>query len=300
MRAPEPIRSLLWHALILLLAITGCAKPVAFQPAPEERAVVAAQKSGQHGATIPSKRQRKTASPATSKNAHKTEKKVAARSSIPDFSSIRNTARRKRAFFDWLQPIIDKENQRIAEQRRQLLRIQNARRLNRYDNRLLNQLAREYRLENRRASNDYLIRKLLLRVDEVPAELVAAQAAIESAWGQSRFAREGNNLFGEWCFSKGCGIVPRRREAGARHEVRRFASPAESVRAYLHNINTRKDYTLLRRLRHKERQLHQPLSGYELALGLRSYSERGMAYVRQVRRLINSHRTLFASNREAD
>lgn len=279
-------------AVAALLLTGGCTKPVAIQPAPEERAVAIAR-----GTTVtkpaPADRIQKEGGVAPTRRAAERAAAPRSVSLIPDFASLHNSARRKQAFFDWLQPIIERENRRIMEQRKQLLRMRD-RELDRHDRRVLRRLAREYGLAGRKYSERHLIERLLVRVDRIPPELVAAQAAIESAWGTSRFAREGNNLFGEWCHHKGCGMVPRRRNANAHHEVRRFASPAQSVRAYMHNINTRKEYRLLRRLRAKERQLLQPLSGYELALGLRSYSERGMAYVRQVRHLIATHRTLFA------
>jgi len=279
------------HRLIfaLVLIISGCSKPVAFQPAPEERAIP------YHHSSHPQQSNSKQAVsvqpwiigesasqyPFSSSPPHKT-------AAVPDFSKIKGFANRKRRFFKWLRPIAEHENQRVLKQRKQLLQIR-GRPLNRRDIRFLSQLAKEYRVDESKFSGLHFIQLLLLRVDAVPTDLILAQAAIESAWGKSRFSREGNNLFGEWCYRKGCGLVPKQRKVGASHEVRFFASPALSVRAYLHNINRGKSYNLLRQLRRKERQLHQPLSGYELALGLRNYSELGMKYVRMVRSLIKHH-----------
>ncbi|MDX8413674.1 MAG: glucosaminidase domain-containing protein [Mariprofundales bacterium] len=265
--------------LILLFSISGCVKPVTFHSAPEERAI-----SDRPTTTNHQKKQSWRPTEGTSAYPF-TDKEPQKSTSIPDFSAIKGANNRKQRFLKWLQPIAQRENLRIIQQRKQLLKLQ-GRSLNQRDNRFLTKLANSYGLTKKHYSDRHFIALLLLRVDEVPTDLILAQAAIESAWGKSRFAREGNNLFGEWCFHQGCGMVPRQRSAGASHEVRFFHSPTLSVRAYLHNINTGKTYKLLRQLRHKERQLHQPLSGYELALGLRSYSERGMEYVRLIRHII--------------
>ena len=124
----------------------------------------------------------------------------------------------------------------------------------------------------------------------MPEWLALMQAANESAWGTSRFAREGNNFFGQWCFRKGCGIVPSRRAKGATHEVAAFKSPAESVRAYMHNLNTGKAYRYLRKIRTGLRRQGKPLTAEVLAAGLDHYSERGHAYVEDLRRMIRVNR----------
>ena len=110
-------------------------------------------------------------------------------------------------------------------------------------------------------------------------------------WGNSRFARQANNYFGQWCFTKDCGLVPLRRSAGARHEVQYFASVDLSVRAYIHNLNTSASYKLLRNLRHSLRRQHKPLDAEFLAMGLKDYSERGMDYVRIIQGMIRSNQT---------
>ena len=81
------------------------------------------------------------------------------------------------------------------------------------------------------ASDQDIINELILRVDVIPVSLALAQAANESAWGTSRFALEGNNVFGQWCYKKGCGIVPAERRSGATHEVKSFTSVERSVQA---------------------------------------------------------------------
>jgi len=270
--------------LTLLLVISGCVKPIPFHSAPEERAIANDTTASKHQAP---RSNSQPWMPTQGENSYPFTDDTPQKSiSVPAFSTIKGGSNRKKHFLKWLHPIAQRENLRIAQQRKQLLQLRRRRNLNHRDNIFLAQLANSYGLTKKHYSDRHFIALLLLRVDEVPTDLILAQAAIESAWGRSRFAREGNNLFGEWCYRKGCGLVPKQRIIGAHHEVRFFSSPTLSVRAYLHNINTGKSYKLLRQLRRKERQLHQPLSGHELALGLRNYSERGMEYVRLVRHII--------------
>ncbi len=148
-------------------------------------------------------------------------------------------------------------------------------------------MARRYRV-NAGDTGDR-IAELEQRVDVVPGALLIAQAAIESGWGTSHFAREGNNLFGEWCFEEGCGIVPRSRSAGANHEVRRFPSVLHSIRSYVRNLNSHPAYAELRTRRARARANGSAPSAQDLAGGLEKYSERGMAYVEEVRLVIRAN-----------
>ncbi|MDQ6951364.1 MAG: glucosaminidase domain-containing protein [Mariprofundales bacterium] len=274
---------LLRTLLTMMLLLAACTPPrVVVRSTPENHASHSSSAPQSHAITT-----------ATSAMLAPTRPLQVKRASIPDFSTIHGTRAKKRAFFAWLSPIVAQENARIIAQRTQLLRMR-GRGWTSKDIEFLQSLTNAYKLPWHPESAHWIHRKLLRLVDIVPSDLVLAQAAIESAWGRSRFATQGNNLFGEWCFSAGCGLVPLQRNKNAHHEVRFFAAPNLSVRAYLHNINSGKTYVLLRSLRQKERQLHQPISGYELALGLRTYSERGIAYVRQVRHLIQTHQALLA------
>jgi len=120
---------------------------------------------------------------------------------------------------------------------------------------------------------------LLSRIGAVPVSVMLAQAAIESAWGTSRFALRGNNLFGIWTWD-GDGLVPHRREAGKSHKVRVFPSIIEAAREYALILNSRPAYDEFRRLR------RSGASPQRLAAGLRKYSERREDYVRDVRRVM--------------
>ena len=130
---------------------------------------------------------------------------------------------------------------------------------------------------------------LLRRVDEIPVSLALAQAANESGWGTSRFTREANNLFGEWTWRKEQGIIPAQRAEGATHRIRVFRDLQASVRSYMHNINVGSAYTELRRQRADARTQGNRPDGLTLAAGLVSYSERGEAYVDEIRSMIRQN-----------
>ena len=116
--------------------------------------------------------------------------------------------------------------------------------------------------------------------------LVLAQAANESGWGTSRFARQANNYFGMWCYQAGCGLKPRQRDQGQSHEVKHFKHVQDSVISYLHNLNTNRAYQPLRDLRQTTRDLGAPLRGVLLAEGLHAYSSRGEAYIKDIQTMI--------------
>lgn len=134
-------------------------------------------------------------------------------------------------------------------------------------------------------------RRLLRRVDAVPVSLAVAQAIGESGWGTSRFAREGNALFGQWTWDEAAGIVPASRPAGENHRVRRFRSLTDSAAAYLHNLNTHPAYAGFREARAGGRREHGGLpAGEALAQHLERYSERGADYVDDLVALIRQNR----------
>ena len=137
------------------------------------------------------------------------------------------------------------------------------------------------------------IDQLLARIDVVPSSLILVQAANESAWGTSRFARIGLNFFGIWCYKKGCGMVPNGRNDDATHEVQSFKSVDDAVQRYLHNINTNNAYIVFRTIRSQLREQDQPLSPEILATGLLPYSERGAEYVLEITKMIRHNQVYF-------
>jgi Bax protein len=212
---------------------------------------------------------------------------------LPDFDAITDIDEKKAAFFDFLLSYVEAENNRIADKRLKVLELWDMvrREMELTDTELdiLNGLAQEYRLGESILPVYDLVQELVLRVDMIPVSLVLAQAASESAWGTSRFAKEGNNIFGQWCFDEGCGLIPQRRLSDAAHEVRSFLSIEASVRSYFRNINTNVAYAGLRELRGDMRDQGRPLDALVLAHGLLQYSERGHVYISELHALIRQN-----------
>jgi len=205
----------------------------------------------------------------------------------PDFTEFVQAIERKDAFFAFFLPIIQQRNQEILDLRQELELMQQ--RMNTMSLReqwKVEEIAADYGLENFEARTTDGWDLLLKRVDIVPPSLALAQAANESAWGTSRFALEGNNYYGHWCFVPGCGLVPSARPAGAQHEVAAFESPRHSVERYMHNINNHEAYTGLRMKRAELRKNAEPIDGSALVDGLERYSERGQDYIDELRNMI--------------
>ena len=207
--------------------------------------------------------------------------------SLPDFSVYTNVKEKKEAFFSFMLPLVIKKNLDIRSERQFLLSIRDKSKIEFSSSEIskVKKLGSKYRLPELDIEMDGLV-QLLNRVDEIPVSMVLAQAAIESAWGTSRFARDANNLFGQWCYKKGCGLVPLRRNPGSTHEVKKFDSVEDAIEEYLHNLNTNNAYNYLREVRKNLRQDNQVLSGNKLAEGLLNYSEMREKYIEEVRAVI--------------
>lgn len=207
-------------------------------------------------------------------------------------------ADRKKLFLQLMLPLVLAANEEIAADRAQLVAL--ADRLaagaapsgEQAD--WLAAVARRYRLPLDHALGDAaafaaaareVLPELLSRVDEVPPSLALAQAALESGWGTSRLALQGNALFGERTWTEP-GLEPLDPAPGATHRARRFDSLMEAVAAYMHNLNTHPAYAAFRRARAALRDRAVPLDGAALAGHLTRYSERGADYARAVAELI--------------
>jgi len=192
----------------------------------------------------------------------------------PIFSSIESTAVRKTVFFNYLLPIVKQKNAEILTLRES---IKNGE----LSATALEELALKYRLSKGASKKE-----LLVAIDILPPSLILAQAANESNWGRSRFAEDHNNYFGLWCFSKGCGTVPKNRDEDATHEVATFNSLKDSIDYYVLNINRNQAYNNLRSIRKEQRDSGSLVTGMELAKGLTRYAQTGEAYVASIRSLI--------------
>jgi len=213
---------------------------------------------------------------------------------LPDFSAYRDVSKRKKAFIDYLAPIIQYQNEKILFDRNRLYQVArvilSGDPLPKNELQWLRMMADTYDVEWREDSPGLVAVYLARRVDIIPLSLAIVQAAKESSWGRPRYAVEANNLFGQWCYEEGCGVVPDDREPGARHEVRRYDSVSDAARSYIHNLNTHPSYKELREIRQRLRMLNMPITGRALAEGLLYYSERRQTYVEEVKSMIRQFR----------
>lgn len=215
------------------------------------------------------------------------------------FSDINNVNAKKAAFFDFLTPGIYKANQKIIALRTAISSL-NTKHLDpgiellSSEKTFLAKIANRYEVDvfllDEENFDGYEFSEMLSRVDTIPPSLTLAQSANESAWGTSRFAREANNYFGQWCFTEGCGIVPKRRDPDAEHEVKTFKSVQASIEQYMLNLNRNQSYAQLRQIRSSSRKDQSHLNGLNLATGLINYSERGTAYIKEVKAIIKGNK----------
>lgn len=222
-----------------------------------------------------------------------TSNPVVTPSVMPDFSKFDNIEQKKRAFFAYLTPEINRQNDLVLAERSFLLSINlkslDGKNLTAANLSELKKLAIKYQLDPE-SDVTYLLDTLLNRVDIIPSALVLMQAANESAWGTSRFAVKGYNFFGLWCFRKGCGFVPKHRNEGAIHEVAKFRDLAHAVQTYLTNLNRHNAYKELRMIRKNLRSKNKAITAEALVHGLENYSERGQEYIDELLSMIRFNR----------
>lgn len=221
----------------------------------------------------------------------KTVEKAEQYKKLPDFTQYTDVNEKKKAFFDFLRPMVEEENNRIRNERERLkslyITYKKDGSLSDDDQKWLSAKAETMRIKTFDISKEADRVTLLRRVDVVPSSLFLAQAANESSWGTSRFAKQANNLFGQWCFTPGCGVVPSQRAEGEVHEVQKFNTVNDAVNSYVRNINSHNAYKELRVLRKDLRDDGKKPDGITLAAGLIKYSARGDEYVKEIRSMID-------------
>jgi len=197
---------------------------------------------------------------------------------------------RKRYFVFILAPLVLRANEAVLEQRHFIQRLQQQNLWSKAESSKLTYLAEQYQVPAPINKGDAAaFSKLLRRVDIIPPSMALAQAALETAWGTSRFAKEGNALFGQWTWGENAMKPAHMRIGMGNYGVRAFKSPFESVTAYMLNLNRNKAYHLMRQLRAEARKKNTRLDGFTLAIGLEEYSEHGKTYVRSIQQLIKVH-----------
>ena len=199
-----------------------------------------------------------------------------------EMKMIESTQKRKNLFIQIILPLIIEENNRIKLNRKKLFSILNKNHNSNAEKKWLNEKFKQYGVLNKDLST------LKVRMDEVPVSLAIAQAAKETGWGTSRFALEGNALFGQWTWS-GEGIKPADADHNATHKVMKFKILKSSIRAYQRNLNTHSGYKEFRMARAALRDNRRNLDGLILATYLNKYAETGTEYVKIIKQIIKQN-----------
>ncbi len=213
-------------------------------------------------------------------------------SELPDdFSEIQDVPTKKKLFYLVTLPLIYNANASIMQERRMVINIEKKfarKELNKNETDEIIRLSKKYKLDYSEI-NTKLFRKLKQRINIIPVSLALGQAIIESGWGQSRFATEGNALYGQWTTSEDKGIIPQDRDEDKTHAVLKFKNLSESVEAYMFNINTHQAYYNFRVIRRIDERIKytDPISMKVKYLA--AYAEIGDKYVDKLELIIASN-----------
>ena len=199
-----------------------------------------------------------------------------------EIKNIESSKRRKQLFIQIVLPLILEENERIKLDRKRLFVILNKNNNTESEKKWLKNKFKQYGVVNRDLTT------LKIRIDEIPVSLAIAQAAKETGWGTSRFALEGNALFGQWTWN-GDGIKPAEADDQAKHKIMRFNVLQASVRAYQRNLNTHSSYKEFREARAIQRDNKGKLNSLELVNYLDKYAETGKEYTKILKIIIQQN-----------
>ncbi len=195
---------------------------------------------------------------------------------------IESSTKKKNLFIKIILPLILEENNRIKLDRRKLFNVLNKNKNTNLEKKWLNIKFKQYGVLNKDLST------LKIRMDEIPVSLAIAQAAKETGWGTSRFALEGNALFGQWTWS-GEGIKPAGADNNTTHKIMKFKILKSSVRAYQRNLNTHSSYKDFRLARAELRDNKMKVDSLILANYLDKYAETGKEYVKILKKIIKQN-----------
>tara|TARA_A100001011_G_C14305309_1_gene842790 strand:+ start:1015 stop:2532 length:1518 start_codon:yes stop_codon:yes gene_type:complete len=200
-----------------------------------------------------------------------------------DLETIQNTKLKKETFIQIVLPLVVAENERILVDREKLGLLTSKKFTTDLEKQWLRQKLLEYKVKK----GD--LKELMNRMDIIPTSIALAQAAKESGWGTSRFALEGNAIFGQWTWS-GQGIAPLDRDSNKNHKILKFPILRASVKAYQNNLNTHKSYKSFRDKRSKLRESNKKVKGLELTETLKNYAQTGSEYTKILNQIIKQNR----------
>jgi Bax protein len=209
-------------------------------------------------------------------------------SSLPeDFMIVEPVSVRKELFVKTILPIIFFENEKVLEERNKILEwwtdTEGELIKRDYWPDWLESISTKYSYEGENIGD------LLMSVDIVPISLAVSQAAIESGWGTSRYAREGNAVFGQYTYKQDLGIIPKERPVEENFLVRKFQTISDSTASYIKNLNTHDAYKDFRENRKKIRMNGENFLGLTLVKHLINYSERKQDYIKDVEKMIKDN-----------
>jgi uncharacterized FlgJ-related protein len=198
-----------------------------------------------------------------------------------DLDSIKSNKKKKETFLQILLPLVVAENEKIQKDRRYLLKILKE---NQSEKNIswINKKYKEYKVSKKN------IDELIEKMDIIPTSIALAQAAKESGWGTSRFALEGNAIFGQWTWN-GVGMSPLDKDEDKNHKILKFPLLRASVKAYITNLNTHSGYKSFRKKRLKLRTQNKIISGLDLIHELENYAQTGKEYTKVIEQIINQN-----------
>ena len=202
-----------------------------------------------------------------------------------DLDEIQSVKLKKETFIKIVLPLIVAENEKILDDRLKLKKILSRKITTDKEKQWLRQKFLEYKVKKGN------VEELETKMDIIPASIALAQAAKESGWGTSRFALEGNAIFGQWTWN-GQGIAPLNRDKSKNHKILKFPILRASVKAYKNNLNTHKSYTKFRTMRKDLRAKNKKITGLILTKTLNSYAQTGEAYTKILEQIITQNRLM--------
>ncbi len=200
-----------------------------------------------------------------------------------DLDNLQSVKLKKETFIQIVLPLIVAENEKILEDREKLKTLVGKKFTTDAEKQWLRQKLFEYKVKKQD------LEELLLRMDMIPVSIALAQAAKESGWGTSRFALEGNAIFGQWTWD-GQGIAPLDRDGDKNHKILKFPILRASVKAYKNNLNTHKSYNKFRERRKQLRNKNKSIKGLDLTDTLKNYAQTGSEYTKILNQIIKQNR----------